>query len=246
MSLSPRTGIGAFRTKDFFSMKHITDIFFDLDHTLWDFDANSVLAFDKIFKKQHPTIDTYAFIEIYAPINQACWKLYQVDKITHEELRYQRLKQSFDAMNYSISDEAIHQIAHDYIEFLPENNQLFDGAIDVLEYLSPKYTLHIITNGFATVQEKKIKNSGLASYFKTITNSEMAGVKKPHRNIFEFALSLAEVQKENALMVGDCIEADVRGALDFGMQAILFDEKKNHPAEDVLVISHLTELKNIL
>ncbi|MFN3754591.1 YjjG family noncanonical pyrimidine nucleotidase [Flavobacterium sp.] len=227
-------------------MKHITDIFFDLDHTLWDFDRNSVLAFDKIFKVHHPSINTDEFIEIYAPINQACWKLYQVDKITHEELRYQRLKQSFDAMSYAISDEAIDKISHDYIAFLPDNNQLFEGAIEVLDYLSPKYNLHIITNGFAEVQYKKINNSGLGNYFKTITNSEMAGVKKPHRNIFEFALSLAKTNKENAIMIGDCIDADVRGAIDFGMQAILFDEKNFHNIPEVLTINRLVELKNIL
>lgn len=227
-------------------MKNITDIFFDLDHTLWDFDRNSVLAFDKIFKVHHPTLNTAQFIEVYAPINQACWKLYQVDKITHEELRYQRLKQSFDALDYSISDEAIDQIAHDYITFLPENNQLFDGAIEVLDYLLPKYNLHIITNGFAEVQYKKINNSGLSSYFKSVTNSEMAGVKKPHRNIFEFALSLAKTNKENAIMIGDCIDADVKGAIDYGMKAILFDEKNSYNLPEVLTINRLIELKNIL
>ena len=231
---------------EFFNMKNITDIFFDLDHTLWDFDKNSILAFDKIFKKHHPTIDTYTFVEIYAPINQACWKLYQIDKMTHEELRYVRLRQSFDKIRYEISDQEIDSISHDYIEFLPENNQLFEGAIEVLDYLVPKYNLHIITNGFAEVQGKKIKNSGLGNYFKTITNSEMAGVKKPHRNIFEFALSLAKVQKENAIMIGDCIDADVRGAIDFGMQAILFDEKKTHAAQEIQTINHLLELKKIL
>ncbi|WP_295338605.1 YjjG family noncanonical pyrimidine nucleotidase [Flavobacterium sp.] len=227
-------------------MKHITDIFFDLDHTLWDFDANSVLAFDKIFKEQHPTLDTHQFVEVYAPINQACWKLYQVDKMTHEELRYQRLKQSFEALQYDITDEAIDKIAHDYITFLPDNNLLFDGAFEVLDYLFPKYNLHIITNGFAEVQYKKMANSGLESYFKTVTNSEMAGVKKPHRNIFEFALSLAKVDKKNAIMIGDCIDADVRGAIEFGMEAILFDEKKLHAGATFKTIHHLTELKNIL
>jgi YjjG family noncanonical pyrimidine nucleotidase len=231
---------------EFFNMKNITDIFFDLDHTLWDFDKNSILAFDKIFKKHHPTIDTNAFVEIYAPINQACWKLYQIDKMTHEELRYVRLRQSFDKIRYEISDQEIDSISHDYIEFLPENNQLFEGAIEVLDYLIPKYDLHIITNGFAEVQGKKIKNSGLGNYFNTITNSEMAGVKKPHRNIFEFALSLAKVQKENAIMIGDCIDADVRGAIDFGMQAILFDEKNSHAAQEIPTINHLLELKKIL
>lgn len=232
--------------KEFFSMEKITDIFFDLDHTLWDFDANSILAFDKIFKERHPSIDTEKFIEIYAPINQACWKLYQVDKITHQELRYNRLRQSFDVMEYVISDEEINKISHDYIEFLPDNNRLFDGAIEVLDYLKSKYKLHIITNGFAEVQGKKISNSGLDSYFNTITNSELAGVKKPHRNIFEFALSLANVKKENAVMIGDCIDADVRGALDFGIEAILFDEKGIHSVEGIKTINHLLELKNIL
>ena len=227
-------------------MKHITDIFFDLDHTLWDFDANSVLAFDKIFRKAHPTIDVHQFVEIYAPINQACWKLYQVDQMTHEELRYQRLKQSFDVMGYVISDAEIDTISHDYIEYLPDNNRLFDGAIEILDYLQPKYNLHIITNGFAEVQSKKIANSDLGHYFKTITNSEMAGVKKPHPNIFEFALSLAKVKKENAIMIGDCIDADVRGALDYGMEAILFDDKGFHSVKEIKIINHLLELKNIL
>lgn len=227
-------------------MNNITDIFFDLDHTLWDFDKNSVLAFDKIFKSQHPTIDTNQFVEVYAPINQACWKLYQVDKITHEELRYQRLKQTFDVLNYTISDEEIDQISVDYIDFLPDNNLLFDGAKELLDYLFPKYKLHIITNGFAEVQTRKLKNSGIESYFKTVTNSEKAGVKKPHRNIFEFALSLAEANKENAVMIGDCIEADVQGAIDFGMKAILFDEQKLNSSKEIVKINHLLELKNIL
>jgi YjjG family noncanonical pyrimidine nucleotidase len=224
----------------------ITDIFFDLDHTLWDFDKNSVLAFDKIFKANHPTIDTNQFVEIYVPINQACWKLYQVDKITHEELRYQRLKQTFDQIHYEISDAEIDQIAHDYVTFLPDSNLLFDGTIEVLDYLFPKYNLHIITNGLAEVQTRKLRNSGIEKYFKTITNSEKAGVKKPHPNIFEFALSLAKAEKENAIMIGDCIEADVQGAIDFGMRAILFDEKNTNASNKVEKITHLLELKKII
>ncbi|GGC92777.1 noncanonical pyrimidine nucleotidase, YjjG family protein [Flavobacterium lutivivi] len=227
-------------------MENITDIFFDLDHTLWDFDRNSILAFDKIFKANHPSIDVNEFIAIYAPINQACWKLYQVDKITHEELRYQRLRQTFDIMNYAIDDESIDKISHDYIEFLPDNNQLFDGAIELLEYLYPKYKLHIITNGFAHVQSRKMYHSGLEKYFQTVTNSEMAGVKKPHRNIFEFALSLANTKKENSIMIGDCIDADFNGAIEFGMRAILFDEKKMHKETTYERVSHLLEIKKIL
>jgi YjjG family noncanonical pyrimidine nucleotidase len=228
-----------------FSTK-ITDIFFDLDHTLWDFDVNSELAFEAIFKKDHPTIEIADFIEKYAPINQACWKLYQYDKITHAELRYNRLKHTFDALEYFVSNAQIESIAHDYIQLLPENNRLFDGTIEVLEYLEKKYTLHIITNGFADVQYKKINNSNIAGFFKTITNSEMAGVKKPNPVIFEYALNLARANKESSIMIGDCLEADVQGALDAGLDAIFFNDKKIKVAQDIKQITHLLELKKYL
>ncbi len=228
-----------------FSTK-ITDIFFDLDHTLWDFDHNSGLAFETILKKDHPTIEIADFIEKYAPINQACWKLYQHDKITHAELRYNRLKHTFDALEYFASDAQIESMAHDYIELLPENNHLFDGAIEVLEYLEKKYKLHIITNGFAEVQYKKINNSNIGGFFKTITNSEMAGVKKPNPMIFEHALNLAKANKENSIMIGDCLDADVQGALNAGLDAIFFNDKKINVGQDIKQITHLLELKKYL
>jgi putative hydrolase of the HAD superfamily len=224
----------------------IQHVFFDLDHTLWDFDKNSELAFDTIFKKHHPQIKTSHFIEKYAPINQACWKLYQYDKITHEELRYKRLKDSFDALDYIISDEAIHQIADDYITFLPNNNHLFDGAIEILDYLSSHYQLHIITNGFANVQYKKITNSNIDTYFKTITNSEMAGVKKPNPIIFQHALDLAQAKKEHSIMIGDCLEADVLGAINFGIEALFFNPNNEISPKGITEINHLLELKNYL
>ncbi|MDR7372422.1 YjjG family noncanonical pyrimidine nucleotidase [Flavobacterium aquidurense] len=225
---------------------HITDVFFDLDHTLWDFDKNSEMAFDRIFKSKFPDIRIQDFIEKYAPINQACWKLYQNDQITHVELRYNRLKFSFDALNVEISDDDINEIANDYIEFLTDNNHLFDGAIEVLDYLKPKYKLHIITNGFANVQEKKINNASLSGYFSTITNSELAGVKKPNSIIFDYAVSLAQASKENSIMIGDCLDADVNGALNAGLDAIFFNEKNVQAPQNIKQINHLLELKKYL
>ncbi|WP_343618481.1 YjjG family noncanonical pyrimidine nucleotidase [Flavobacterium sp.] len=224
----------------------ITDIFFDLDHTLWDFDKNSEMAFERIFKSKYAEIQTQDFIKEYVPINQECWRLYQNDLITHEELRYNRLKFSFNALNYVISDENILDIANDYIEFLTDNNYLFDGAIEVLEYLKPKYKLHIITNGFANVQEKKIRNAALGGYFTTITNSELAGVKKPNSIIFDYALKLANTSKENSIMIGDDLDADVNGALNAGLDAIFFNDKKIEITQNFKQINHLLELKNYL
>jgi putative hydrolase of the HAD superfamily len=224
--------------------KYITHIFFDLDHTLWDFDKNSEIAFETIFKNDFPEINSHDFIQVYVPINQAVWKLYQKDAITSEQLRYMRLKQSFDALKVEVSDNQIDEIANEYIRLLPENNHLFEGTIEVLDYLKPNYSLHIITNGFAEVQEKKLNNSGIRKYFETITNSENAGAKKPNPVIYVHALANANAKKETSIMIGDCIDADVNGALDFGIDAIYFNFHKVKVEQNIKQINHLSELKN--
>lgn len=226
-------------------LKHIRHIFFDLDHTLWDFDKNSEKAFELIFKGIFPQLDIARFIAVYAPINQTCWSLYQNNLITHHELRYRRLKESFDALEMKVSDVLIAQISEEYIEHLPNNNHLFEGCIETLTYLHQKYTLHIITNGFAEVQFKKIRNASLEEFFDTITHSEGAGVKKPHSGIFEFALSAANAQKAHSVMIGDSLEADIQGAMDFGMEAIFFNPNQMEVDQQIKQITTLVSLKQI-
>jgi YjjG family noncanonical pyrimidine nucleotidase len=228
------------------SFQHKKHLFFDLDHTLWDFDKNSAFAFETIFKQEGLDINLSDFLEIYIPRNQHYWKLYQVNQITHEDLRYYRLKDVFDALEFEVSDAIIYHLSDEYIKYLPEYNHLFDGAIELLDYLKPKYQLHIITNGFASVQTKKLKNSNIDHYFETITNSEMAGVKKPNSEIFNFALSLAKASKEESIMIGDSYEADVIGAIEAGIDAVFFNEQKIQVAQPVFQVTHLLELKNIL
>jgi putative hydrolase of the HAD superfamily len=115
----------------------------------------------------------------------------------------------------------------------------------VLDYLQTKYHLHVITNGFAQVQYRKMDQSKLTPYFKTITNSEMAGAKKPNPIIFEHALQVAEAQKSNSVMIGDSFEADVKGALDFGMQAVFFNPFQEEVSSTICQINQLVDLKNI-
>ena len=228
------------------SFHHKKHIFFDLDHTLWDFDKNSGYAFDAIFKKHGFAIELADFLQIYIPRNQHYWKLYQVNQISHDDLRFYRLKDVFDALNFNITDEVILEISDEYIAYLPEYNHLFDGAIELLDYLKSNYKLHIITNGFASVQTKKLKNANIDHYFLTVTNSEIAGAKKPHKSIFEFALSLANASKEESLMIGDSYEADIIGAQEAGIEAVFFNEQNAQVELPVFQINHLSELKNSL
>lgn len=224
----------------------ITDVFFDLDHTLWDFDKNSELTFGIIFKKNNIEIELERFSEVYQPINLKYWKLYRDEKVSKDNLRYGRFKDAFDALHIEVKDEIINQLAIDYIAYLTTYNYLLEGAIEILEYLKPKYKLHIITNGFIEVQQTKLEKSKIVHYFNTVTSSEAVGVKKPNPKVFNYALNLANTSKENSIMIGDNYEADILGALNINLDAICYNYHNLDIKNEIKQVNHLLELKNYL
>ncbi|WP_375235602.1 YjjG family noncanonical pyrimidine nucleotidase [Winogradskyella sp.] len=225
--------------------KNIQHIFFDLDHTLWDFDKNSGLTFEKIFEIHEVDVSLEKFLNVYEPINFKYWKLYREEKVTKQELRYGRLKDTFNEIDISLSDQLIDNLSEDYIVYLSSFNNVFDSTYDVLDYLNAKYELHIITNGFEEAQEKKMKASNLRKYFSTVTNSEMVGVKKPNPKIFNFAMDLANAKPDHSVMIGDSLEADIKGAINVGMQALYFDYKNLDYNDSYQRITHLSALKDL-
>lgn len=222
----------------------ITDIFFDLDHTLWDFDKNSMLAFQRVFLKHAIPLDVPAFVRAYEPINFDYWKLFRDELVTKEELRRGRLIDAFRLFDLDLPLQTIDLLAESYIDELPLDNHLFEGATEILEYLFQKYSLHIITNGFQQVQYLKLKNSGIESYFKTITTSEEVGLKKPNPVIFKTALKKAGVIPHRSLMIGDTFEADIVGAEKAGMHTLFFNYRSDSVPEAYLAVKHLLEIKN--
>ena len=224
----------------------VKDIFFDLDHTLWDFDKNSMLAFKRVFKKFKITIEFDAFLKIYEPINVEYWKKYREDKVSKENLRRGRLIDSFIFFDLIYTTEKIDEIADAYIQELPFDNHLFEGAVEILDYLILKYKLHIITNGFEEVQHKKLKNSGIDYYFSTVTTSEEVGVKKPNPKVFLTALNKANSLPTQSVMIGDSLEADILGANNIGMQTIFYNYRNESISKKIKSIDSLLEIKNYL
>ena len=227
-------------------IKNIKHIFFDLDHTLWDFDRNSALTFDKIFKLNNVEIDIQFFLSIYEPVNLNYWRLYRNAEINQDELRFGRLRDTFNAMEFEAEDNLIHLLSEDYITHLTTFDHLFENAIEILNYLHQNYQLHIITNGFSEPQKKKLKISNITHYFKTVTDAEMAGVKKPNPLIFKYALQLAHADPKESIMIGDSYEADVLGAMEVGYDAIYFNYRNDKTEPHIKSVTQLLELKMYL
>ena len=224
----------------------ITDIFFDLDHTLWDFEKNSALTFEKIFSEYQVEVNLNRFLDYYVPLNLEYWKLYREEKVTKAALRYQRLRKAFDALEYHIDDPLIDTLSEAYIANLSNFRNLVPDTIEVLEYLRPNYNLHIITNGFEEIQEKKMRESNISQYFDQVVNSEMAGVKKPNPKIFQLALKMASVSPEKSLMIGDNIEADILGAKAVGFNALHLNAHNDPEHDHCQMIQELREIKSYL
>lgn len=225
---------------------NIQHIYFDLDHTLWDFDKNSALTFEVIFKKEKVEIDLNGFLDAYLPINENYWKLYRDNQISKESLRTGRLRDCFETMNMSVSPEVIENLSNSYIEFLPGFNNLLEDTLEVLQYLNPKYQLHIITNGFEEIQHNKLVNARISEFFKTVTTSEEAGVKKPHPEIFIKAMRKSGATAAQSLMIGDSYEADIVGAQKVGMQSLFFDYYRKESFSQTPRIQKLKQLMDCL
>jgi len=231
-------------------MKKYKHVFFDLDRTLWDFDRCSRETMEDIFAKyaldQKGVPDFNSFITIYYQINDALWTLYRNGELSKEILHVKRFYSTLE--KFGIDNEILaKEIADDYIASLPNKTHLFPYTHQILEYLSNRYTLHIITNGFEEVQYKKMESSGLSKYFDQIITSEDAGFKKPDKNIFTYSLNRTHSKAEESLMIGDEIEVDILGAKSVGMDQVLVNYQKiPHNEEITYEVFSLQELVQIL
>lgn len=230
-------------------MKNVKDIFFDLDHTLWDFEKNSTEAIYELFVENdlHKTIESFQnFIDDYQQINFSYWDKYNRGEIDKRTVRYGRFYELFE--KYKIVDHiAFAEVfADQYIGIAPLKTNLFPDTHLVLQYLQKKYKLHLITNGFKEVLELKITRTDLKPYFDLILSAEDVGFNKPHPLVFETALEKTGASANESLMIGDSYEADIIGAKNAGMHTIHFNPKKEPKKSESIEIHRLRDLIDLL
>ena len=227
-------------------------LFFDLDHTIWDFDTNSEATLLDLFHElklnERATGDFNHFHTTYHHHNEIYWDRFRKGFINREELRWKRMWRTL--VDFKITDETLaQQMSERYLDILPTKTNLFPHCIELLEYLTAKkYPMHLITNGFEKTQYQKIKNSGIDRFFTHMVTSEQAGIMKPHAAIFEYALNLTNSTAEKCIMIGDTLEVDILGAKNMGMDTVYFNPAKPHNDKVIptYVIGSLNELKTIL
>ena len=225
-------------------------IFFDLDRTLWDFDAAAEVAFERIYEKYElkklGIPSAHEFHEVYHPLNEQLWVLYRADQITKDELNRTRFLKPLE--HYGIYDTALaDHLSEDYVFWSPRIVRLVPGTMELLDYLKPKYHLHLITNGFQEVQHTKLSGSGLEPYFDTLTVSEEVGVKKPNPEIFLYALRKANATAQESIVIGDEMAVDIDGARAAGIDQIFFNPSGIEvEGERTFEVKRLVEIMQIL
>ena len=227
------------------------DLFFDLDHTLWDFETNSKETIQELYITHRLAdlgiVDFDGFYSTYSAHNHRLWDRYTKGFIKQEELRWKRVYLSL--LDFKVANEPLAKaMSKAYLEILPNKTHLFPYTIEILEYLKQKeYKMHLITNGFESVQFKKIKNSGLADYFIEVITSEASNSLKPQKEIFEYALKNTNASIDESIMIGDNESADIQGGINIGMDTIFVNHIQVVPTVPATyTITHLKELENIL
>ena len=227
------------------------DLFFDLDHTLWDFETNSKETIQELYNTHDLAglgiVDFDGFYSTYSAHNHRLWDRYTKGFIKQEELRWKRVYLSL--LDFKVANEKLaKEMSQTYLEILPNKTHLFPYTIEILDYLKNKeYKMHLITNGFESVQFKKIRNSGIADYFIEVITSEASNSLKPHKDIFEYALKNANATVAESIMIGDNESADIQGGINIGMDTVFVNHIQATPTVPATyTITHLKELESIL
>lgn len=227
-----------------------TNLLIDLDDTIWDFHVNSNkcledIFYDYKFDKFYPTFQDY--LDVYMPSNEQLWLLYGNGSITRDKLIIERFLVPLRKFGINDAEYAI-AISDDYLNRTTEQTILVDGAIELLDYLYPKYDMHIISNGFTEVQYRKMNNSGLSEYFDKVILSEQVGVNKPHPDIFTYALEQTGSVAEETIIIGDNWQADIVGAYKSNIDQIWFNRNGESAVdfEPTHMVKSLKEITYIL
>ena len=227
------------------------DLFFDLDHTLWDFELNSKETMQELYSNHHIAAlgitDFDAFFNIYTAHNHRLWDRYAKGFIKQEELRWKRIYLSL--LDFKIANEQLSKdMSLEFLQILPTKKKLFPHTIEILNYLKEKdYKMHLITNGFESVQMQKIKNADIAHYFTEVITSETSNSLKPNKEIFEFALKTTNATLSESIMIGDNETADIQGGINIGMDTVFVNHLNVAPTlPATYTITHLKELEELL
>lgn len=195
-------------------------VLLDLDDTLFDFHAAERAALRQALSEMGVAADDNV-IELYSRINAEHWKMLERGEMTREQIltgRFDALYREMGVCCDSVKTQSIYEYR------LSLEHPMLDGAIEVLEELSESYCLYAVSNGTATVQDRRITDSGIGKYFRGIFISQRVGADKPSREFFDYCFSHVEgFDKAEAIIVGDSQSSDILGGINAGIRTCLLN-----------------------
>lgn len=224
-------------------------IFFDLDHTLWDFKSNSREAlrdiYDKFDLRSNGVSNSMEFIATYERINDLLWVRYRQHRIDKQTLRNSRFNDVLAHWGIKNQELAFY-INERYLNLSPFKTKLMPGALDFLKHLHGRYEIHLITNGFKEIQNIKIDKCDIRKFFREVIISEDVGVQKPHPLIFRTSEKRTGARTEECIYIGDHPISDIKGSKDAGWDQVWYNpENVQHAVKPTFEVSHFNELTEI-
>ena len=226
-------------------------IFFDLDDTLFDFSEASFISLLRLWNET-PEIrcrfdNPEAFLDEYHIHNKHMWQLHESGQISADFLKPERFRLTVaPERNAEEILKAMRRLNDRYLWLLGECNSPVKGVTDLLEDLSKRYLIGVLTNGFTEVQYRKLHSTGLDRYIQRMVISDEIGIQKPDARIFRYAEQETGATPETTIMIGDNPDNDIQGALNAGWRAIYFDCKsKPFSSNSPNYLGHTVSLKAI-
>lgn len=220
-------------------------VFFDADDTLLDFRRSEAAAISKTLARLGIEPDE-GTVALYSAINAEHWRMLERGEISRKELQTRRFDVLFERLGYKIDSHLTQSI---YEKLLAEGHYLLPGATGLLEELSPRYRLYILSNGAVKIQSPRLEASGIRGYFRDVFISQSIGYNKPSRELFEYCFArIPSFEPKNSIIVGDSLSSDIQGGINAGIHTCWFNPKRLpligeiKPEFEISALSELPEL----
>lgn len=224
-------------------MKYDT-LLFDADNTILDFDSSEEQALRWAFRDMGWTF-SMRILQVYRRNNIAQWELFEQGKLTKPEVLINRFVNTLAELSMPI--DGVESVADLYEKYLMLGFYVVPHAEEILAELQKRTRLYLVSNGVVTIQNSRMKGSGLEKYFLARFVSEEVGYPKPQKQYFDYCFErIGNVDESKTLIVGDSLTSDIQGGINAGIDTCWFNPKHTVNSSELEPTYEIDDLRLLL